>query len=72
MPPRVTLGVATYERDAYLQATVAFCLRQTYDDLEARVLAAAADIDLDTCAVAILHEHGFPGATRRCRGPTPT
>jgi glycosyltransferase involved in cell wall biosynthesis len=38
MSPRVTLGVATYERDTYLAAAVASCLRQTYDDLEVLVV----------------------------------
>ncbi|MGZ6674462.1 MAG: glycosyltransferase, partial [Solirubrobacteraceae bacterium] len=38
MPPRVTLGVATYERDTYLAEAVASCLRQTYDDLEVLVV----------------------------------
>ena len=38
MSPRVTLGVATYERDTYLQEAVASCLRQTYDDLEVLVV----------------------------------
>src|SRR6188472_2727430 len=38
MPPRVTLGVATYERDTYLAEAVASCLRQTYDDLEILVV----------------------------------
>jgi glycosyltransferase involved in cell wall biosynthesis len=38
MSPRVTLGVATYERDTYLAEAVASCLRQTYDDLEVLVV----------------------------------
>src|SRR6266508_667549 len=38
MTPRVTLGVATYERDAYLAEAVASCLRQTFDDLEVLVV----------------------------------
>src|SRR3954471_23584465 len=38
MPPRVTLGVATYERDTYLAEAVASCLQQTYDDLEVLVV----------------------------------
>ena len=38
MSPRVTLGVATYERDTYLQEAVASCLRQTFDDLEVLVV----------------------------------
>ena len=39
MSPRVTLGVATYERDTYLAEAVASCLHQTYDDLEVLVVA---------------------------------
>jgi glycosyltransferase involved in cell wall biosynthesis len=38
MSPRVTFGVATYERDAYLHEAVASCLSQTYDDLEVLVV----------------------------------
>lgn len=38
MSPRVTLGVATYERDTYLAEAVASCLSQTYDDLEVLVV----------------------------------
>src|SRR4051812_30973021 len=38
MSPRVTFGVATYERDAYLHEAVASCLAQTYDDLEVLVV----------------------------------
>ena len=38
MSPRVTLGVATYERDTYLAEAVASCLRQTYEDLEVLVV----------------------------------
>jgi glycosyltransferase involved in cell wall biosynthesis len=38
MSPRVTFGVATYERDAYLQEAIASCLSQTYDDLEVLVV----------------------------------
>jgi glycosyltransferase involved in cell wall biosynthesis len=38
MSPRVTLGVATYERDTYLEEAVASCLNQTYDDLEVLVV----------------------------------
>jgi glycosyltransferase involved in cell wall biosynthesis len=38
MSPRVTLGVATYERDTYLHEAVASCLHQTYDDFEVLVV----------------------------------
>ena len=38
MTPRVTLGVATYERDTYLEEAVASCLQQTYRDLEVLVV----------------------------------
>src|SRR4029450_2521202 len=38
MTPRVTLGVATYERDTYLEEAVASCLHQTYADLEVLVV----------------------------------
>ena len=38
MNPRVTLGVATYERDTYLEEAVASCLQQTYRDLEVLVV----------------------------------
>jgi glycosyltransferase involved in cell wall biosynthesis/GT2 family glycosyltransferase len=38
MSPRVTLGVATYERDTYLEEAVTSCLQQTYDDLEVLVV----------------------------------
>ena len=38
MSPRVTFGVATYERDAYLHEAIASCLNQTYEDLEALVV----------------------------------
>ena len=38
MSPRVTFGVATYERDAYLHEAIASCLSQTYDDLEVLVV----------------------------------
>src|SRR5919198_3628962 len=38
MSPRVTLGVATYERDTYLEEAVASCLNQTYEDLEVLVV----------------------------------
>ena len=38
MTLRVTLGVATYERDTYLEEAVASCLRQTYGDLEVLVV----------------------------------
>src|SRR5919109_2105819 len=38
MSPRVTLGVATYERDTYLHQAVASCLAQTYEDLEVLVV----------------------------------
>jgi glycosyltransferase involved in cell wall biosynthesis/GT2 family glycosyltransferase len=38
MNPRVTLGVATYERDTYLEEAVASCLHQTYSDLEVLVV----------------------------------
>jgi glycosyltransferase involved in cell wall biosynthesis len=38
MSPRVTLGVATYERDTYLHEAVASCLAQTYADLEVLVV----------------------------------
>ena len=42
MSPRVTLGVATYERDTYLAEAIASCLRQTYDDLEVLVVLDGA------------------------------
>jgi hypothetical protein len=42
MSPRVTLGVATYERDTYLHDAVASCLRQTYGDLEVLVVLDGA------------------------------
>jgi glycosyltransferase involved in cell wall biosynthesis len=38
MSPRVTFGVATYERDTYLHEAVASCLAQTYEDLEVLVV----------------------------------
>ncbi|HMI72455.1 MAG TPA: glycosyltransferase, partial [Solirubrobacteraceae bacterium] len=38
MSPRVTFGVATYERDTYLHEAVASCLAQTYEDLEVVVV----------------------------------
>lgn len=38
MSPRVTLGVATYERDTYLHEAVASCLAQTFEDLEVLVV----------------------------------
>jgi glycosyltransferase involved in cell wall biosynthesis len=38
MSPRVTFGVATYERDTYLQEAIASCLQQTYEDLEVLVV----------------------------------
>jgi glycosyltransferase involved in cell wall biosynthesis len=38
MSPRVTLGVATYERDTYLHEAVASCLAQTSEDLEVLVV----------------------------------
>jgi glycosyltransferase involved in cell wall biosynthesis len=38
MSPRVTLGVATYERDTYLHEAIASCLQQTYEDLEVLVV----------------------------------
>ncbi|MBI5106724.1 MAG: glycosyltransferase, partial [Solirubrobacterales bacterium] len=36
--PRVTLGVATYERDTYLAEAVGSCLAQDFDDLEVLVV----------------------------------
>lgn len=36
--PRVTLGIATYERDTYLEEAVRSCLRQDYEDLEVLVV----------------------------------
>jgi glycosyltransferase involved in cell wall biosynthesis len=38
MSPRVTLGVATYERDTYLHEAVASCLAQTFEDIEVLVV----------------------------------
>ena len=37
--PRVTLGIATYERDTYLAEAVASCLAQDFADLEVLVVA---------------------------------
>ncbi|HLI60162.1 MAG TPA: glycosyltransferase [Solirubrobacteraceae bacterium] len=37
-PPRVTLGIATYNRDTYLGEAVASCLAQDYDALEVLVV----------------------------------
>src|SRR3954462_104757 len=36
--PRVTLGIATYNRDTYLAEAVASCLAQDYQDLEVLVV----------------------------------
>ena len=36
--PRVTLGIATYERDTYLAEAIASCLAQDYDDYEVLVV----------------------------------
>jgi len=36
--PRVTLGIATYERDTYLREAIVSCLDQTYRDLEVLVV----------------------------------
>src|SRR4051812_41175559 len=36
--PRVTLGIATYERDTYLAEAIASCLNQDFDDFEVLVV----------------------------------
>ncbi len=36
--PRVTLGIATYNRDAYLRTAIESCLRQDFADLEVLVV----------------------------------
>ncbi|MEA2269287.1 MAG: hypothetical protein QOC64_1897 [Solirubrobacteraceae bacterium] len=40
--PRVTLGVATYQRDTYLAEAVGSCLAQDYEDLEVLVVVDGA------------------------------
>ena len=58
MSPRVTLGVATYERDTYLAEAVASCLRQTYADLEVLVV-------LDGGAQPERRARSWPASTTR-------
>src|SRR5215472_15764303 len=36
--PRVTLGIATYNRDTYLERAVRSCLEQDYDDFEVLIV----------------------------------
>src|SRR6266566_4126654 len=36
--PRVTLGIATYNRDIYLERAVRSCLEQDYEDFEVLVV----------------------------------
>jgi glycosyltransferase involved in cell wall biosynthesis len=40
--PRVTLGIATYNRDTYLAAAIDSCLNQDYDSLEVLVVVDGA------------------------------
>ncbi len=63
--PRVTLGIATYNRDTYLAAAIDSCLNQDYESLEVLVVVdgstnPAIDEVLSRYAVAAASAGGAP------------
>src|ERR1700722_20351338 len=58
--PRVTLGIATYNRDTYLAAAIRSALAQDYDDFEGLVVVdGSTNLAID----AVLTECGRPRLT---------
>ncbi len=54
--PRVTLGIATYNRDTYLAEAIASCLTQDYDDFEVLVVVdGSTNPAIDELIASVAH-----------------